>query len=52
MLLFAYKVGVHCYLNFRFAVKTAYNRDILSKYNTLQEIVNSIIKALIVQYAI
>ena len=49
MLLFANMgVGVHWY--FRVAVKMADNGDILSKYNTLQDILNSIIKALIVQY--
>ena len=45
MLLFANKMGVHWY--FWLAVKTADNRDILSKYNTFKEILNSIIKALI-----
>ena len=50
MLLFANKMGVHWY--FQFVVKTADNRDILSKYNTLRGILNSIIEALIVQYAI
>ena len=46
MLLFANKLGVHWY--FPFSVKTADNRDILSKYNTFKEILNSINKSLIV----
>ena len=36
MLLFANKLGIHWF--FQFSVKTADNRDILSKYNTFKEI--------------
>ena len=50
MILFANKLGVHWY--FRFSVKTADNKDILSKYNTFKEILNNLNKSLIVLHVI
>ena len=50
MLLIANKLGVHWY--FRFSVKSADNRDILSEYNTFKEILNNINKSLIVLHVI
>ena len=50
MLLFATKMGVQQY--FWFAVKMADTRDILLKYNSSNEMLNSKIKALMVLYAI
>ena len=46
--LFVNKMGIHWYV--WFAIKTGDNRDIFSKYNTFKDILNSIIKALIVLY--
>ena len=50
MLLFTNKLDVHWY--FRFSVKTADNRDTLSKYNTFKEILNNIKKSLIILHVI
>ena len=50
MPLFANRKGVNWY--FQFAVKTADNRDLLSKYNTLKEILNTINKSLFVLHVI